>query len=254
MGIVMEKGTARRGELFRAGFRCGAPIMLGYAPVSFAFAVTAVAGGLPWPVALLISLSNFTSAGQVAGANLMMTGAPLPEIGVTVFIINIRYFLMSLSLSQKLQSMPVMKRLLAANGVTDEIFFLAMQQKGQLSGWFFAGLAAGPYLGWTAGTLLGGLAGAVLPAALSSALGIALYGMFIAIVIPPAKKSHPVALVTAGAVLLACLFRYMPGLKLLPSGWALILCAVAAAAAGAFFFPVGEETDGAEPAEGGRTV
>ena len=250
----MDKGMARRGELFRAGFRCGAPIMLGYAPVSFAFAVTAVAEGLPWPVALLISLSNFTSAGQVAGAGLMATGALLPEIGVTVFIINIRYFLMSLSLSQKLQSMPVLKRLLVANGVTDEIFFLAMQQKGQLSGWFFTGLAAGPYLGWMVGTLLGGLAGAVLPASLSSALGIALYAMFIAIVIPPAKKSRPVALVTAGAVLLACLFRYLPVLKRLPSGWALILCAVAAAAAGALFFPIGEEADGEAPAEGGRTA
>ena len=210
-------------------------------------------GGLPWPVALLISLSNFTSAGQVAGANLMMTGAPLPEIGVTVFIINIRYFLMSLSLSQKLQSMPVMKRLLAANGVTDEIFFLAMQQKGQLSGWFFAGLAAGPILAgrpahcwedWRAPSCRRRF----LRAGIAPVWDVHLHCD------PARQKSHPVALVTAGAVLLACLFRYMPGLKLLPSGWALILCAVAAAAAGAFFFPVGEETDGAEPAEVGRTV
>lgn len=223
--------------------------MLGYAPVSFAFAVTAVAAGLPWPAVLLISLSNFTSAGQVAGAGLMAAGAPLPEIGVTVFIINIRYFLMSLSLSQKLQSMPVGKRLLLANGVTDEIFFLAMQQPGELSGWFFAGLSAGPYAGWTLGTLLGGLIGAVLPAALSSALGIALYAMFIAIVIPPAKKSRPVAFAAGGAVLLACLFRYAPLLNRVPSGWALILCAVLASAGCALWFPVGEEADAA--GEGG---
>lgn len=214
--------------------------MLGYAPVSFAFAVFAVSGGLPWPAVLLISISNFTSAGQVAGAGLMTTGAPLTEIGVTVFIINIRYFLMSLSLSQKLQNMPLVKRLCIANGVTDEIFFLAVRKPGQLSGWFFTGLAAGPYFGWVMGTLLGGLAGAVLPASLSSALGIALYAMFIAIVIPPAKKSRPVALVVIGAVTFSCLFKYAPGLNLVPSGWALILCAVAASAAGALLFPIGQ--------------
>ena len=217
--------------------------MLGYIPVSFAFAVSVVGAGMPWQIALLISVSNFTSAGQMAGAGLMLTGAPLMEIGVTVFVINIRYFLMSLSLSQKLQHMPLFKRLLVANGVTDEIFFLASQREGELSGWFFTGLAAGPYSGWVLGTLLGGLAGAVLPDSLCSALGIALYGMFIAIVIPPAKKSHAVAVVVAAAVALSCLFRYTPGLKAVPSGWALILCAVAASVAGAILFPIGEEVE-----------
>ena len=213
--------------------------MLGYAPVSFAFAVTAVAAGLPWPAALLISLTNFTSAGQVAGASLLAVGAALPEIGATVFVINIRYMLMSLSLSQKLGNMSLGKRLLLANGVTDEIFFLAMQKDGTLSGRFFAGLAAGPYLGWALGTLAGGLAGALLPPALSSALGIALYAMFVAIVVPQAKKSRPVCLAALLAVALSCLFRYLPGLNRVPSGWALILSAVAAAAFCAWRFPLG---------------
>lgn len=237
-----------RAHQFADGFRYGAPIMLGYAPVSFAFAVAAVASGLPWPVVLLISMSNFTSAGQAAGAGLMTVSAPLPEIAVTVFVINIRYFLMSLSLSQKFEHMPLVKRLLVANGVTDEIFFLAVQKEGELSGWFFTGLAAGPYFGWVMGTLLGGLAGAILPASVTSALGIALYAMFIAIVIPPAKKSHPVALVIAGAVALACLFRYVPGLKLVPSGWALIISAVTAAGIGALLRPVGENAEGGQTA------
>ena len=94
--------------------------------------------------------------------------------------------------------------------------------------------------------LLGGLAGSVLPHALSSALGIALYAMFVAIVIPPAKKSRAVAVVTAGSVLLSCLFRYVPGLRLIPSGWALIVGAVAASGAGALLFPVGEEAEGGQ--------
>lgn len=243
----MEETVSRRRNFFQ-GFRYGLPVTLGYLPVSFAFAVTAVAGGLPWPVVLLISMTNFTSAGQAAGANLMQMAAPLPEIGVTVFVINIRYMLMSLSLSQKLAGMPVLKRLLLANGVTDEIFFLAMQKDGRLSGWFIAGLAAGPYGGWVLGTLLGALLGGVLPPALSSALGIALYAMFIAIVVPPCRRSKAVALTALLAVGLACLFRYLPGLRLIPSGWALILAAVAAAAIAALRFPVEEPGEGGEPA------
>ena len=237
----MEPGRLNR---FAQGFRYGLPIMLGYFPVSFAFAVSAVASGLPWPLVVLISMSNFTSAGQQAGAGLLIRHAPLPEIGVTVFIINIRYMLMSLSLSQKLGKMPLFKRLLIANGVTDEIFFLAMRKDGTLSGWFLTGLAAGPYGGWVLGTLAGALAGAVLPASLSSALGIALYAMFIAIITPAARDSHPIAAVALIAIGLSCLFRYLPGLRLIPSGWALILCAILAAVFGALRFPVeaaGEE-------------
>ena len=175
----MEPGRLNR---FAQGFRYGLPIMLGYFPVSFAFAVSAVASGLPWPLVVLISRSNFTSAGQQAGAGLLIRHAPLPEIGVTVLI----------------------KRLLIANGVTDEIFFLAMRKDGTLSGWFLTGLAAGPYGGWVLGTLAGALAGAVLPASLSSALGIALYAMFIAIITPAARDSHPIAAVALQSGCPAC--------------------------------------------------
>jgi 4-azaleucine resistance transporter AzlC len=243
---AQANGLPGRARRFWEGFRYGLPVTLGYLPVSFAFAVTVTARGLPWYVALMISLTNFTSAGQAAGGDLMLTGAPLPEVGVTVFVINIRYMLMSMSLSQRLTGMPLWKKLLLANGVTDEIFFLAMQKEGRLSGWFFAGLAAGPYGGWVLGTLLGALLGAALPPSLSSALGIALYAMFIAIVVPPAKKSRPIALATLIAVGLSCLFRYVPGLRLIPSGWALILAAVAASALLALRYPVDRVEEGGE--------
>lgn len=167
----------------------------------------------------------------------MVAGAPFPEIGITVLVINIRYMLMSLALSQKMLKLSLPKRLLLASGVTDEIFFLGMQ-KEELSGWFFTGLAAGPYLGWALGTLGGALLGEVLPAALSSALGIALYAMFIAIVVPEMRKEHSALWVVLCAVGLSCLFRYVPGLNLLPSGWALIISAVAASLLGAWLFPV----------------
>ncbi|MBE6763753.1 MAG: AzlC family ABC transporter permease [Ruminococcaceae bacterium] len=235
----MQKSNSRRAR-FTAGFRCGAPIMLGYAPVAFAFAVGAVGSGLPWWIVVLISLTNFTSAGQKAGADLMISCAPLSEIGAAVFVINIRYILMSLSLTQRMLKMPLVKKLTLANGVTDEIYFLSMKQD-RLSGWFFAGLSVGPYVGWVGGTLCGALAGAVLPASLSSALGIALFAMFIAIIIPEIKKSRAVAVVCVLAAGLSALLYYVPVLNAIPSGWALIIAAVIAAAVGAWLFPMPDE-------------
>lgn len=230
-----------RRQRFLAGFRYGAPIMLGYAPVAFAFAVGAVAQGLPWWLVVMISLTNFTSAGQAAGTNLLIGAAPLYEIGAAVFVINIRYILMSLSLTQRMLDKPLMKKLVLANGVTDEIYFLAMK-KEEISGWFFAGLSAGPYLGWVGGTLVGALAGAVLPDSLSSALSIALYAMFIAIIIPEVKKSRPVLAVAVLAAGVSALFYYVPVLSdYVSSGWALIIAAVIAAAVGAWLFPMKEE-------------
>ncbi len=226
---------------FSAGFRYGAPIMLGYAPVAFAFAVGAVAAGLPWWLVVLVSMTNFTSAGQAAGTNLLIGTAPLYEIGAAVFVINIRYILMSLSLTQRMLNKPLMKKLILANGVTDEIYFLAMK-KSEIGGWFFAGLSAGPYLGWVGGTILGALAGAVLPASLSSALGIALYAMFIAIIVPEMKKSRPVLLVALLAAGVSAVFYYVPFIaEHLSSGWALIVAAVLAAAVGAWLFPIKED-------------
>jgi len=148
---------------------------------------------------------------------------------------------MSLSLTQRMLNKPLMKKLVLANGVTDEIYFLAMK-KEQLGGWFFAGLSAGPYLGWVGGTLLGALAGAVLPTSLSSALGMALYAMFIAIIVPEMKKSRPVLLVALLAAGISAVLYYVPFVRAcLSSGWALILAAVAAAAIGAWLFPLKDE-------------
>ena len=222
---------------FVAGFRCGAPIMLGYAPVAFAFAVGAVGEGMPWWLVVLISLTNFTSAGQKAGADLILATAPLYEIGAAVFVINIRYILMSLSLTQRMLRMPLAKKLVLANGVTDEIYFLSMKQE-ELSGWFFAGLSVGPYIGWVGGTLLGALVGAALPTSLNHALGIALYAMFIAIIIPEIKKSRPVLVVALMAIALSAVLYYVPLFQVISSGFALILAAVIAAAVGAWLFPI----------------
>lgn len=232
----------KRDLTFAKGVRDGVPICLGYLSVSFTFGMMAAKGGLPLWVVQMISMTNLTSAGQFAGTALILAGAPYLEIAVTTLVINLRYTLMSLSLSQKLEpSMPRWERALLSFGNTDEIFAVAMQQNGYVNGAYLLGLITLPYAGWAAGTLLGAVAFGALPASLVSALNIAIYGMFIAILVPPMRKLRPVCVTVCLSAAISCLFRFMPGLSKLSSGWVIILCAVAASAWAAWRFPVSEE-------------
>lgn len=224
---------------FLQGVRHGLPIGLGYLSVSFAFGMQCVGGGLTMAQALLISMTNLTSAGQLAGLQVMLSGAALLEMALTQLVINLRYALMGLSLSQKLSpAMTTPRRMFFAFANTDEIFAVASAQPGQLSPHYLYGLMLLPYLGWSLGTLLGAAAGQLLPEAVCSALGIAIYGMFLAILLPPARREKPVRLVVITAGLLSIGFSVLPGLKAVSGGIAVILCAVAAAALGAVLFPV----------------
>lgn len=235
---------------FVKGVRDGIPICLGYLSVSFTFGMMCTEKGLPFWVALLISMTNLTSAGQFAGTALILSGGALVEIAVTTFVINIRYMLMSLSLSQKADpGMTLGQRLFVGFGVTDEIFAVGMQQTGVVTAAYMAGLIFTPYWGWAIGTLFGATATSLLPLALRSALGIAIYGMFIAIIVPPARKVRPVLYTILIAVALSSVFHWTPVLNRLGSGWVIILCAVIASAYAAWRFPVdaeGEEDDAAE--------
>ncbi len=227
---------------FRRGLRGGIPIALGYLPVSFGFGLTAVNMGLDPIFAILISLTNLTSAGQLAGLSLLAGGGSLPELILTELTINLRYSLMSLSLSQKKQSgFTLPRRLLCAFGITDEIFAVASAESGSLTPRYMAGLILLPYLGWASGTTLGALAGNILPAAVCDALGIAIYGMFVAIVIPEAKRSRGVLFATLAAVGISLTLAYLPLFSLLGSGFALILAALIASALAAWRFPINEE-------------
>lgn len=228
---------------FRKGIMDGMPIALGYLSVSFAFGMTVVQDGLPAWLAVLISMTNLTSAGQFAGLALIASNGMLIEIAVTTLVINLRYLLMSLSLSQKLDpNMTLLERCLLAFGNTDEIFAVAMQQPGFVRTRYLAGLITAPYLGWFLGTLLGATATGLLPASLRSALGIAIYGMFLAIIVPPARKEKPVLVTVIVAAVLSCVLHLL--LPQLSSGWIIIICAVAASAFSAVRYPVGgkEET------------
>ena len=232
---------------FKQGIRHGVPIALGYVSVSFTFGMKAVADGLTAWEAVLISMTNLTSAGQFAALPLMLSGASLVELALTQLIINLRYALMSLSLSQNLDSsMTTPHRLLFSFANTDEIFAVASSQPEKVGKFYLYGLMLTPFLGWAGGTLLGAVAGTLLPAFFRSALGIAIYGMFLAIVLPPAKKSSPVRLVVLLAVALSLCMRYVPFLQGISSGFAIILCAVIASAVGAALHPL----DAAEAKEG----
>lgn len=239
-------GLVRRMKQFIRGLRSGVPIGLGYLSVSFTFGILAVDYGLSWWQAVIISMTTLTSAGQLAGIGIMINPAQYIEMLISQLTINIRYSFMSVSLSQKTApGFRGIKRWLLGFFMTDEIFAVASAQN-EVTAKFFAGLAVVPYLGWTLGTLLGSLLGKVLPESLMNALCIAIYGMFIAIIAPEAKKSKKLFAVIAAAVALSCLFYYAPLLKEVSSGIAISVCAIAAAVFGAVFFPVKEGADRAE--------
>ena len=223
---------------YKKGLLHGLPIALGYISVSFAFGIQATSLGLTPLQAVMISFLNLTSAGQLAGLQLMVAGAPLVEMALTQLTINLRYALMSLSLGQKLdKSMTTVQRLLLSFANTDEVFAVASQQPGKLGKVYLYGLTNGPFLGWTLGTLLGALAGGILPKPVTDALGIAIYGMFIAIILPPFRRSREVRAVILIAVAMSCLFTLLPLFSFLSDGFRIILCAVAASALGAWLMP-----------------
>ena len=227
---------------FRKGIRHGIPIALGYLGVSFAFGMKAVATGLTVLQAVLISMTNLTSAGQIAALPLMAGGASLAEMALTQLTINLRYALMSLSLGRKLDnSMGTLQRLVFSFANTDEIFAVASSQPGKVGKHYLYGLMLTPWIGWSLGTFLGAAAGTLLPEFVRTALGIAIYGMFLAIILPPARRSRPVRFVVLTAVALSLCFHYIPGLNTISSGFVIIICGVLAAAAGAWRFPAEED-------------
>lgn len=223
----------------KRGLRDGIPIALGYLSVSFTFGLMAVEAGLTWWQAVLISMTNLTSAGQFAGLDIIAASGTWVEMALTQGVINIRYSLMSLSLSQKVDSrFGTGARLVLGAGITDEIFAVAASRLESVSKKYFLGLIIFPYIGWAGGTLTGALMGGVLPVIVRSALGIAIYGMFLAIIIPQARDDSRFLKVILIAVALSCIFRYVPGINRLSSGFSIIICAIVASALGAWLYPL----------------
>lgn len=227
---------------FADGLKDGIPIALGYLSVSFSFGLLAVNMGIPAFCAVLMSMTNLTSAGQFAGIELIAAGATIIEMIFTQLVINIRYSLMSISLSQKIdKSISLFHKMVISFFITDEIFAVASSKENEINKRYMYGLGIMPFLGWSFGTLLGAVSGGFLPVTLRVALGVALYAMFIAIVIPTARKSKAVAIVAIISVVLSCFLKFVPIFNNISSGFVIIICAVVASAVGALLFPVKEE-------------
>lgn len=228
-----------RSAEFRRGAGDGLTIALGYLSVSFTFGIMAVLMGFRVWQAVIISLFCVTSAGQFAGIKTIAYGGSLIEMALSQFIINLRYALMSITVSQKMDDTCTPGRRAAIGfGITDEIFGVSVSRNERIDAYYMYGLIVVPVLGWTIGTLAGALAGSVLPGIIVSSMGIALYGMFMAIVIPEAKKDRHVLIVSLAAAALSSVFYFVPVLKKVSSGFVIIICACVTSALGAILFPV----------------
>ena len=229
-------------ECWKDGFKDGIPICLGYIAVSFTFGIMARKAGLTTFQAVLISAVNVTSAGQFAGLGLIGAGATYIEMAITQFVINLRYCLMSCSLSQKLDPATSLgRRLLMSVGITDEIFGVSASVPDTLNPFYTYGTICIALPGWIFGTFLGVVSGNILPARALSALGVALYGMFIAIIIPPARKSRLLGGLVLISMALSFLFAKIPFFSQISSGFKIIILTVLIAGAAALRYPVSEE-------------
>lgn len=236
----------RKIDWYKQGVRDGIPIALGYFAVSFALGIAAKQAGLNAVQATLTSFLINASAGEFAGFTLIGAGASYIEVAVMELVANARYLLMSTALSQKLSpDTPLRHRLLVGFDVTDEIFGISMAVDGDLCPWYNYGAMTVAIPGWSMGTVLGVIMGNVLPAAVVSALGVGLYGMFIAIIIPPARKDKIIAGVVAVSFALSFAAAKIPVISALPSGIKTIALTVIIALAAAVLFPVKDEEDSA---------
>ena len=226
---------------FQNGIRDGIPIGLGYAAVAFSLGIAMRNAGMTWFQGFLLSLVNLASAGEYADVQVIAADAAYLEIAAVTLVANARYLLMSAALSQKFsKDTPLFHRFFVGYAVTDEIFGITVSRPGWLEPLYSYGAMSVAVPGWCIGTALGIIAGNVLPANVVSALSAALYGMFLAIIIPPARNSSPVAAVVLCGFAMSWLSGYIPFLKTMTAGTKTILLTVLIAGAAAILCPVRE--------------
>lgn len=256
----MTKGTEQkmnsldlnesRKKAFADGMRDAIPIGLGYLAVSFSLGIMAKGSGLSVIEAFIASLLCIASAGEYAGFTLIAANAAYIEVAVMTLVINARYMLMSCALSQKVSPKEkACHRFFSGYFITDEIFGIAMSREGYLNPYYIYGAALTAVPLWAIGTAVGALAGQWLPKAIVSALSVALYGMFIAIIIPPARKNKVIAGIVSVCFILSYLTKFIPDSLNISDGTVTIILTVAVSAAAALLFPRNGEEDGGEKEE-----
>lgn len=227
---------------FKQGMKDGIPIALGYFAVSFTLGIPAKEAGLNPFQAGVMSMLMLASAGEFAALNVIATADTLIQMAITTLIVNLRYLLMSSSMSQKLSSdTKWWHRWLLPLYVTDEIFGIASNVEGRLNPFYNYGAAALSVPGWTIGTVLGTMVGSILPSRVEAALGVALYGMFLAIIIPPARKSKFIAGLVIISMALSYAFSVLPGISTLSSSMRIIILTVVISLAASFIKPIEEQ-------------
>lgn len=237
-----NSGTASSGLTFTEGIKSGIPIAAGYIPIGIAFGLLAKSAGIPNHITILMSLAVYAGASQFIGANLMASAVASWEIVLTTFIINLRHLLMSASISRRIERnasrawMPFL-----AFGITDETFSVAsFRKEADLSPRFILGLNLLAYASWNFGTWIGIFLARGLPELVKTSMGIALYAMFIGLLVPSLRKSRPVLVISLIAVAVHSVLHWVPLFAVLSAGWGIIIATLAAATAGAALFPGGE--------------
>ena len=227
---------------FARGLRDGIPICMGYFAVSFALGITARGIGMNALQAGLMSMGMVASAGEFAAIVLIASSAGIFEMISTCIVVNLRYFLMSCSLSQKLSpDLPFYHRFLLPYCITDEIFGLSSAVPGYLDPAYSYGMTIVSVAGWTTGTVLGVLMGNIMPAWAVNALSVSLYGMFLAIIIPPSRKDRFIAGLVAVSMTASGLFTVLPLLRDISGGFKVIILTILIAGAAAFIHPIEDE-------------
>ncbi|MFV0636589.1 AzlC family ABC transporter permease [Mitsuokella sp. WILCCON 0060] len=238
-------------QVFFEGVHDGTPIALGYFVVSFTLGIAARNAGLDPLQGFLASFFNNASAGEYAGFTVIAADAPYLEIILITLVANARYMLMSCALSQKFPAgTSIWHRIFVGFDVTDEIFGITIARKGPLNPYYNYGAMALALPGWAVGTALGVVAGNILPPSVVSALSVALYGMFLWVIIPPAKKNRIVGGLVLVSFALSYLASVMPMFSTLSGGTRTIILTIVIAGLGAAFFPIPEKADSDDAKKG----
>lgn len=246
-GLYLHMKRQENKKWFLKGMRHGVPIGLGYFAVAFTLGITAKNSGLTPLQSALMSFTMHASAGQFAAMTVIAAGSGYLEMAITQLVINLRYLLMSCALSQKVsETLWFPHRFFLSYYITDEIFGISSTVDGKLNPWYTYGAACVASPGWVLGTFLGAVVGNILPANVASAMNVALYGMFLAIIIPPARKNGVIAVIVVVSMLASSLFTWLGTLLPLSSGMRILILTVVIAGIAAVVHPIEEKGDAAD--------